>query len=225
MNRKTHLFFCAVLFVIFSLIPNIVYISDFSGINGGYSYTWFCVLYLFASYIRLYVPERVKHQKWMFPCYASLAFVICGERFLAYYITPYIFGGVRLTSLFYSYNSIVSVFCALALFQAFRGINIKSKVVNKAIGFIAPLTFAVYLIHEHPLLRPIIWEILDPGKTAEKPYMVLYVIACVIIVFTACCLIEWLRQMLFKITKINKLVKVICDRTQNMIYDRFIKNN
>jgi surface polysaccharide O-acyltransferase-like enzyme len=217
MNRKMHFFFCAVLFVIFSLIPNIVYISDFSGINGGYSYTWFCILYLFASYIRLYVPERVKHQKWMFPCYAILAFVICGERFLAYYITPYIFGGVRLTSLFYSYNSIVSVLCALALFQAFRGINIKSKVVNKAIGFIAPLTFAVYLIHEQDLLRPIIWEILDPGKTAEKPYMILYVIACVFVVFTACCLIEWLRQMLFKITKINKLVKHICDRVQGKL--------
>ena len=217
MNRKTHLFFCAVLFVIFSLIPNIVYISDFSGINGGYSYTWFCILYLFASYIRLYVPERVKHQKWMFPCYAILAFVICGERFLAYYITPYIFGGVRLTSLFYSYNSIVSVFCALALFQAFRGINIKSKVVNKAISFIAPLTFAVYLIHEQDLLRPIIWEILDPGTTAEKPYMALYVIVCVLIVFSACCLIEWIRQMLFKVTRINKLIKYVCERIQTKL--------
>jgi hypothetical protein len=203
--------------VIFSLLPNIVYISDFSGVNGGYSYIWFCVLYMFASYIRLYVPERVKHQKWMFPCYAILSFVICGERFLAYYVTPYIFGGVRLTSLFYSYNSIVSVFCALALFQAFRGLQIKSKGIDKAICFIAPLTFAVYLIHEQYLFRPVLWEILAPGKTAEKPYMVIYVLACVILVFSACCLIEWIRQRLFKVTGIDKLVRCVCDGIQKKL--------
>lgn len=222
MNRKTHLFFCAVLFVIFSLLPNIFYVIDFSSSANGYSYTWFCVLYVFSSFIRLYVPERVKHQKWMFPCYAVLSLIICGERFLAYYITPSIFGVVQLDSLFYPYNSIISVFCSLALFQAFRGINIKSKVVNKAISFVAPLTFAVYLIHQQDLLRPIIWEFLDPGKTAEKPYMVLYVIACVILVFSGCCLIEWIRQMLFKVTRLNKLVKHICDRVQGRIEQIFL---
>lgn len=222
MNQKTHLFFCFVLFVIFSLLPNIFYVIDFSSSANGYSYTWFCVLYMFASYIRLYVPVRIKHQKWMFPAYIALALSICSERFLAYYITPCIFGGVRLTSLFYSYNSIISVFCALALFQAFRGMNIRNKALSKAIGFIAPLTFAVYLIHQQDLFRPILWDFLNPGKTAEKPYMVVYVIACVILVFSSCCLIEWIRQMLFKVTRVNKAVKCVCDRLQEKVSKKLI---
>lgn len=222
MNQKTHLFFCAVLFVIFSLLPNIVYIVDFSAVNGGYSYTWFCILYLFASYLRLYVPERIKHQKWMFPCYIVSALIICSERFLAYYITPYIFGGVRLTSLFYSYNSIISVFCALALFQAFRGLSVRGQVLNKAIGFIAPLTFAVYLIHEQDLFRPILWELLNPAKTAEKPYMVIYVMVCVILIFSSCCLIEWIRQTIFRVTRIDKTVKDMCNRLQDRVSKKFL---
>ena len=46
MNQKQHFLSCAVLLLIFSVVPNIVYIVDFSGINGGYSLTWFCVLCL-----------------------------------------------------------------------------------------------------------------------------------------------------------------------------------
>jgi surface polysaccharide O-acyltransferase-like enzyme len=221
MNQKTHFFFCVLSFVLFSLLPNVIYISDFSAVQGGYSYVWFCVLYLFASYIRLYVPQRVKHQNRMFPIYVITALVICGERFLAHYITPYIFGGVRLTSLFYSYNSIVSLFCALALFQTFRGMDIRGKALNKTIRFVAPLTFAVYLIHEHDLLRPVIWELFNPGKTAEQPYMALYVIGCVILIFVCCCAVEWLRQLVFKVTRIDRFVKTICDSVQSKIQDKF----
>jgi len=217
MSRKVHLLSCGVLLLLFSVIPNVIYIVDFSGINGGYSLPWFCVLYLLAAYIRLYVPEQVKHQKWMLPTFVLLSLVICGERFAATFITPYIFGGVRLTSLFYSYNSIVAVPCALALFQTFRGLRKLPTCLNKGIAVIAPLTFAVYLIHEQDVLRPILWNWLEPTAYAQSPWMALYVLACMAGIFTACCVIEFLRQKLFHICRVDKIIARTCDPLQSRV--------
>lgn len=217
MNRKQHLLCCCVLLLIFSVVPNIVYVVDYSGINGGYSLTWFCVLYLIAAYFRLYVPKQINHQKWMFPAYVVLALTICAERFVAYYVTPFVFGRVALTSLFYSYNSIVSVPCALALFQAFRGLELKSEKSAACICLIAPLTFAVYLIHEQDHFRPILWQWLNPAAFARSPWMVPYCLLCAAGIFAVCCLIEWVRQQLFRVCGINRLVERSCDRIQRIV--------
>ena len=86
---------------------------------------------------------------------------ICAELFVSDYVTPPFLGRVVLNSLFYSYNSIVSVPCALALFQAFRGLDIRSGMVTALVRNVAPLTFAVYLIYDHGTLRPLLWQWLN----------------------------------------------------------------
>lgn len=217
MNQKQHLLCCCVLLILFSILPNIFYVEDFSGANDGYSLSWFCVLYIIAAYFRLYVPNRVKFQKWTFPAYAILALTICAERFAAYCLTPMIFGRVVLTSLFYPYNSIVSVLCAMALFQAFRGFEIKNKLIETGVRVLAPLTFAVYLIHEQDHCRPLLWQLLNPVVLAESPFMVAYVIGYAMAVFAACCLIEWQRLQLFKICRVNIAIKHICNLPQEHI--------
>jgi hypothetical protein len=221
MSQKVHLLSCGVLIFVFCVLPNIFYVTDFTATANGYTYTWFCVLYMVAAYIRLYVPERVKYQKFMFSAFIFFSLCICGEKFLAHYITPYIFGTVRLTSLFYSYNSIISFLAAVTLFQTFRGINIKSKKLNNLVFFVAPLTFAVYLIHEQDLLRPVLWEFLNPGKTANEPYMIGYVLLCAVGIFVICCIIEFIRQFLFDKLKINYLINTTCDRIQNKFVNKF----
>ena len=215
MDRKMHLICCAVLLMVFSVLPNLIYVYDFTGVNGGYSYTWFCVLYLLAAYIRLYVPRRIRHQKWMLPAYVLLSLAICAERFLATYVTPPFFGRVVLSSLFYSYNSIVSVPCALALFQCFRGLDLSSKKLCRLISTIAPLTFAVYLIHEQDILRPILWAWLDPSAWYSSSWMILYVLGCSAYIFGVCCAVEKARKKLFVMTGITSAVQTVCDAVQS----------
>lgn len=217
MNRKVHLLSCGVLLFLFSVLPNFAYMVDFSGINGGYSLPWFCVLYLLAAYVRLHVPEQVKYQKWMPLLFVLLSLVICGERFAATFITPHIFGSVRLTSFFYSYNSIVAVPCALALFQSFRGGKPICGTMSKAVALVAPLTFAVYLIHDHRVLRPILWNWLNPAAYAQSAWLALYVLACMAGIFVSCCLIEAARRWLFKICGIDRLLSRMCDSVQSRV--------
>lgn len=217
MSRRMHAMCCMVLLAVFSILPNLVYIVDYSGVNGGYSFLWFCVMYVVAAYIRLYLPVRVKYQKWMFPIAILCALFMCGEKFLAHMITPHIFGTVVLDSFFYSYNSIVAVPCAVALFQGFRGLAIHPQWCKKAIGFFAPLTFAVYLIHSHPDFIRALLSALDVPARAHSFMLFPYLVICTCVVVLASCFIEWLRQWLFRVCGINKLIERTCDRIQNRV--------
>lgn len=219
MDQRTHLLCCCTLMGIFSVLHNMIYISDFGGINGGYGFLWFCILYIVAAYFRLYIPRRIQHQKWMLPGYLCAALFICGERFFAYWITPHIFGAVKLTSLFYSYNSIMNVLAALCLFQFFRGVTVQHTFTKKLIAFFAPHTFAVYLISDHTMLRPVLWSWLHPSSCYASPWMVFYVLACVAGIFLVCCAVEWCRKTLCAKAGITDWIAKLCRKIQSKIYD------
>lgn len=217
MSKKLHALCCIVLLGIFSVIANLVYIVDFTGVYGGYSFLWFCVMYMVAAYIRLYVPVRVKHQRWMFPIFALCALMICGEKYIAYLVTPHIFGSVVLEGFFYSYNSIVAVPCALALFQGFRGMQIQSPICNKLIRFFAPLTFTAYLIHGHPNFSGILLDILNANAYAQSFVVFPYIILCTLGIVIISSAVEWLRRLVFQTCRITAAVDRLCDRVQSMV--------
>lgn len=217
MSRKMHLMCCTVLLGLFSALHNVVYISDFANILGGSSFLWFCVLYVVAAYIRLHVPVQEKYRSRGFAVYAVCALLIALERFAAYYITPMIFGQVMLDSLFYANNSILNTAAAIALFMAMRAVKVERPGVPRMIGFFAPLAFGVYLIHDHPNVRAMLWPILKPHAFAHSVWMLPYALLCVSGIFTVCCLIEWLRRWLFRVCGINGLLDGLCDRVQNRV--------
>lgn len=211
MGKRIHFACCCVLLLIFSVLHNIIYISDFGHVIGGYSFLWFCVLYTVAAYIRYYVPVEKEHKKHLFFVYGIAAFLIAAERFLAYAVTPVLFGRVVLSSLFYSYNSILTVTASVALFLAMRTVEIKNPAIKKAISFFAPISFGVYLIHDHHLIRPVLWEWLVPSAYAESPWMLPYAFVCILGIFLACALVEWCRKKLFHFIKINKMTDAVSD--------------
>ncbi len=214
MDKNTHRVFCLVLLGIFSVISNLLYSFDFTSINGGYSFVWFCILYIIAAYIRMYVPLRVKYQKWMLPLSALFCLGICGEKFLAHMITPQIFGSVTLDGLFYAYNSILSVPCALCLFQGYRGLTLRSPLCNRMIHFFAPLTFSAYLIHGHTTFNQILLRALDIKAYSESWVLFPYLIFCTLCIFIVACGIEKLRQWVFSVSGISKGIDYVCDSVQ-----------
>lgn len=226
MDKKVHFVCCVTLVTIFSVLPNIFYVIDFTETNEGYSYIWFCVLYMLAAYIRLYFPVYVKQQKKLFVLFIGVSLVICGERFVADLVTPYIFGHVALNSYFYAYNSIVSLLGSLILFQAFRGLEIKSLKSINVINFFAPLTFSVYLIHEQANFKPILWEILKPSTMVYSGWLIPYLFVCVICIFVVCCVIDYARRKVFKNLGINQMIKKITDQLQkkaNIMIEKYVE--
>lgn len=214
MDKRLHKICCCTLLGIFCVASNLAYVYDFSDIDGGYTFLWFCILYVVAAYIRKHVHAEAKHRKWGLLCYGLCALGIGLSRFAAHYITTWLLGTPMLTSFFYSYNSILVVPAAIGLFMAMRTVNLSGKPA-KLVGFFAPLAFGVYLIHDHPSIRPMLWSILKPYAFASSPWMIPYGLVCVVGVFLGCCAVEWLRQQAFRLLGISKLCDRLGDKVQS----------
>jgi peptidoglycan/LPS O-acetylase OafA/YrhL len=199
------------------VLSNLVYINDFAYLSGGYSSIWFCTLYITAAYIRKHVPANPRHRFPALTGYFLCASMIAIERFAATAITPMIFGSVKLDSLFCSNNSIMTAGASIFLLLFFRSVEIKNPLAEKAIRFFAPLSFGVYLIHDHTIIRQLLWNWLNPAAMNDSCYIVPYFIACITGVFVVCCLIEWIRCTLFRLCGIDRLVNSLCNKLQSRV--------
>ena len=217
MSKRMHFLCCCVLLGLFSVLANIFYTSDFAYLKSGYSPVWFCTLYVTAAYVRKHVPAKHKYRLPALVCYLLFASMIAIDRFAVTAITPMIFGSVKFYSLFYSYNSIMTAAASISLLLFFRSIEIKNVLAEKAIRYFAPLAFGVYLIHDHIITRQIIWNWLKPTVLHNSPFVVPYFILCVTGIFLVCSLIEWLRQKLFRLCRIDRLVNSLCDKLQSRV--------
>lgn len=107
---------------------------------------WFCMLYLIGAYIKLYpnkFTKRLKPELW------TLVSVF------ALYIIKIAVGGFSKTTITYVLFSDFSLIFAILLFLIFK--NIKMKNI-KCINVIASCMIGVYLFHDNPFIRHIIWE-------------------------------------------------------------------
>lgn len=82
----------------------------------------------------------------------------------------------------------------IGIFGLFSIITIHSKKVN----WIAKHTFGVYLFHEAPAIRVVLWlYILQPWKSYGKTLFFIYVPACVLVVFITGVLADVIREKVF----------------------------
>ena len=108
--------------------------------------SWFCTLYLLSGYIRLWGNRwsRAKTMAWV--CVPYLIILLSSVLIL------FIFH-VRKEPLATT-NSIFIVILAVGLFKWFESLQIG---FIKFINTVAYASFAVYLIHDNPLVRDILW--------------------------------------------------------------------
>lgn len=209
MDRRKHMTCCCVLILIFTVMHNVVFFSDFSGVNNGYSFLWMCVVYILAAYMRLYVPVRVKHQKWMLPAFFGLIILTAASCFVA---DGLLSGSLR--SLFYSRNSILLLPASLCLFQYFRGVTVTGKKTVAIVKAVLPMVFGVYLIHDHATLRPLLWEYLGIKQYYDSPLMLPVVLLCVLGIFLLCIVLDWIRQKAFKWIHLDRFIDNTGDHIQ-----------
>ena len=160
----------AILIVIASLSSILQKLNyDVIDYTRGYGIIWLVTLYIIGAYIRLYVKKE--HPKYLY----LLLYIMFS---LLIYVSRLIIGifneNSRLMTLYYEYNFITVALSSVCLFMFFKAIKIQSLKLKSAILHIAPFTFAIYLIHEHPLIRNILYsKILHTEKFLNSPFFVL----------------------------------------------------
>ena len=61
----------------------------------------------------------------------------------------------------------------------------------------SPYILGVYLIHDNPLIRPLLWNnLIHPKEYIQQPFLIPYCLVTSIVVFAVCIGIEWLRATL-----------------------------
>lgn len=188
LSKKQYLGMLALITTLWSILPTIS--NSSMQLNN---LLWFMLLYAFAGYIKLHFnDEKVK-------CWMYLAI------FHTFVTTSYILTLFTSRS-FFGLEQFTTLSISLSLFLAFKKINMpKIKIIN----LIATTTFGVYLIHDSDYLRYILWiDIFKNYSYANEIILIPYTILQIILVFTICSIIEFIRIHFiekFYINPINKL--------------------
>ena len=148
--------------------------------------SWFMVLYVIASYIRLY-PKKWMSSKLICGIMLLLTLLVSAASvFVCMYFGLFAYGFVA------DSNTFLAVIAGIFGFLFFRNIKIPySRIINT----IAASTYGVLCIHAHSTtMAKWLWEdTLDNlGHYADK-YMPLYAIGCVAGVFSICIVIDIIR--------------------------------
>ena len=185
---------------IFSIWPTVIFFGDSIDSKNGYSISWFICLYFVGSYIRLHKNEVVKNRKKYLGAYLLISLIITASKFIlsALYHNQII--PEDYSEIYYRYNSFTMLASSICLFMFFKDMVVKRTIPRKIVSFLAPCTFGVYLIHEHPCMRTFLYhEILHCNDVLNSNYYVLIMLGAVATVYIVCTFIEFGRIKLFNV--------------------------
>lgn len=199
----------------YSIIPTFYIKSSFLTANHSKNQVIiFLFIYLIGAYISKYgFIFKLKSSKLLI-----ISIAICVLTFVSVKIFDYLgFNDAwyitdKMNKYYYELQTIPTLISTICLFEAFLKIDIGS---NKIINYISSLTFGIFLIHEHKLLRQLLWKtfVRDTlfGKWLNCPNiesttnLVPMAILVVIIVFIFAGIIETIRLYMIEPLYIDKV--------------------
>lgn len=205
MNKRQHqllIALCLFLYTGLGSIPN-----KFVWMN----YTsWFCVLYIMSSYIRMFPQYHDSDTKfWGFATLSSV-FISIVSVVLVLYLKSKMSIDIHPYFLVIEPNKVLAVLTSVCCFNFFRNLKISySRIINT----IASTTFGILLIHAHSdTMRNWLWrDVLDVVGQQSTNHTYLLAILSVLGVFIICSIIDY-----FRISFIEKYYM--------QLVDKFIKN-
>ncbi len=153
----------------------------------SYNYvTWFIVLYLISSYIRLYPFTKLTNKHWgyitlLLVCISSISVIVLKRLG---YNNPYL--------LVSDSNAILALLTSISSFMYFKELKIRQ---SRFINNVAASCFGVLLIHANSnAMRQWLWkDTLHNVDYLESSYCFLHAIVSVLIIYIVCTLLDMLR--------------------------------
>lgn len=183
------------LFIIWSVFPSVVRPGwEFS--NTG----WLIFMYLLGAYFKKF-PETFAN------CKLKPLWVFMGTYMALMYLT-FLWNKSAKTVVYHQVlaqkHTVPIVICSVALFVLFKNIDIgQRKVINK----IAASTFAVYLIHENPVLNDLLWtEWFKVNTYLGNGNFIWYALGTVLLIYVSCTVIDMALQQVWSVCKAAKRI-------------------
>ena len=186
LSHKQHvllLLLCAVTYIFFGTVP-------FFQVDMNYV-SWFMVLFLMGSYIRLY-PKKVYERTGLWGLLMALSLLMSLLSVLA---CSWL--GTRLNrNMAYTFvqdaNTLLAVTNGVTSFLFFKNLKIKH---SKWINALGASTFGVLLIHSNSdTMRQWLWkDVLDNVGMYSSPWMPVHAIVSILVIFLVCSGVDYLR--------------------------------
>ena len=206
LSKSQHLLLVILCLGIYTMLGTVPWIS----VTLNYI-TWFCILYVVASYIRLYGIWRSEDK--MFWGGASLVLIIISVLSVLMMLSWGISSGVRLDwSLVMFFvsdsNKLLAFLVSISTFMFIKNIHIRQ---SKWINMIASCTFGVLLIHANSdAMRQWLWkDTCDNVGFFHSSMIYVHALCVPIIVFIACTIIDFCRQRFLERLYLDLVVKYI----------------
>ena len=211
-DRKTYKMFLTIIFVLFTIIPNFLGMTDLFKILNGYSPFWLIFCYFLGGYIRLYnidinTKKIIKYILLIFIIEFVMNIIIRIAGFL-------ILGFIVRDDWFINYISPFTLIISALLLLLFKKTIIQNQMINKIIVYLSNMSFSVYIIHCHKIIFDyVLKDLFVPILNYNFIIISSVILLAIILIYLICCFIDEFRIILFKILKIN----VIIDKIGKMI--------
>lgn len=207
---------CLIMLVFFSIIPT-VFMSDVFNTSRGYSALWLVVMYVFGAYIKLYDPfAKVSAARCGLFYIGCVAFTWFSKLVIAK-TTVQLFDEIRYDDFLIAYTSPTIVMSTVALCLMFTRLRFPGK-LGHCMAAISPLSFAVYLIHEEPVVRTYVmpYEKFFTFTEYNPILMILCILGTALIIYCICIVIEKLRVALFNFLKVKRFADGVSSQILKM---------
>lgn len=199
------------IFILLTIIPNIFGMVDFFRVLNGYSPFWLIYCYLIGAYIKLYGVDLKTSRiiKYLCLLFLSQYLINCIIRNV---------GNITLGDWFINYISPLTLMISILLMQLFEKTKAKSNRLTKILVYFSTMSFSVYVIHCHRLIYDYIFkDLFVPLLNYNFIIIFIAIIISIILIYIACCLIDEIRKLIFRILCINKLIALIGSKIDKII--------
>lgn len=194
LGKRAHLWVLAVSAVYLSVIPTATFRNPSSPFFS--QLTWFFFLYLLGAYFRKF-PNRlfrcVPFQGCLFAAMLGLMGWLClwGNEH------PELFQQVGSRQNFFAdKNTLPQLLCSCGLFLFFAHLRVKP---SRLLTMLSGASFGVYLIHDHSLLRPMIWNVwFHVWQDCLTPHFWKTAFTVPLIIYLVCAAADILRKYLLE---------------------------
>lgn len=160
----------------------------------GYDLGWFLCLFMVSAYIRLYGISFLEKKGTAVFVYILSCLGIFAVSSVSGYICRQTGKLEYYMDMPYSYNYILTLLSAVALFYTFKKIKIRESAAARVICYLASCTFGIYLLHENMAVRNL-WPFwFGAEKYGKSLSFIPHMIFAVFMVFAAGVLVESLRK-------------------------------
>lgn len=197
LNQRQMLYLLILLLILFFYYPFGEKFTD------GMTLGWFVFLFLVGGYLRKYgVPEWIrKHIVALIGgCAFTFLFIQVLPKILRYLSSKVVFT-IPLVQ-----NNDFTFFLSVLLFIYFANKHWEGKLAHR-ISQIAPYTFGVYLCHDFPIIRDLLWPNLLKSYNFS-PYVISGLVFS-LLVFLSGTVIDCIRAKIFEVCRINRLAQKI----------------